>query len=222
MSEREQVLTVARADHFGGDWPQGFEPLHGSAAASLLARLEASAAFTDRESAETDPSRKQLIPYCAVVCGDRVLCVQRLTTQGERRLHGRLSIGIGGHINPVDQLGPGIIARARDRELDEELHCPPEAIESTAFLGILNDDGDPVGAVHAGLVFLRRIRPGREEMVQVREISKMAGSFRGLAGSSGLWQDLAKFESWSRLLVGGLPRVIGVLADRDSLEGADD
>ena len=58
--------------------------------------------FIDRGAAEEDPSFKQLIPYCLFKHGDRYLHYVRGKSGGESRLHAKGSVGIGGHINPVD------------------------------------------------------------------------------------------------------------------------
>jgi len=60
--------------------------------------------FIERRYAESHPEYKQPIPYVAVCRGDEVLCLTRLSTQGEKRLPGKRSIGVGGHINPCDLL----------------------------------------------------------------------------------------------------------------------
>ncbi len=63
--------------------------------------------FMDRGEAENDPTHKQLIPYCIFrvkdPSGTRYLHYTRGKAGGESRLHAAVSIGIGGHINPVDQ-----------------------------------------------------------------------------------------------------------------------
>ena len=56
----------------------------------------------ERDYAERRPELKQVIPYGIVTCEERVLLVRRTKGGGEARLHDKLSIGIGGHINPVD------------------------------------------------------------------------------------------------------------------------
>ena len=93
--------------------------------------------------------------------------------------------------------------------------APPQICESVAdraqFLGLINDDSDEVGAVHAGLAFQVELHPAEKETLQIREISKMRGHFGSLAGSSGLWQYRDFMESWSRLLVGAISPL-----DRDS------
>lgn len=222
----EQVLVVERAAHFGGTWPQGFVALPPAERQPTLERLERTAVFMDRPRAEEDPSHKQLIPYCALLAGPEVFCVERLPAQGEARLHGKLSIGIGGHINPVDtgtapissggrSPAPGTVRTALQRELCEELTIPATWPDRARFVGLINDDSDPVGSVHVGLVFLLQVPAGGEELVQVREISHMRGGFRRLVGSPTFWQDQPRLESWSGWLVGGLSALTGTSSEQE-------
>jgi predicted NUDIX family phosphoesterase len=196
-AQSERVLVVPRADWFAGDWPQGLF-LGPPTIAVLIPDLELGAFFVDRARAEEEPAWKQLIPYCVVTCGPRVLCVERLRGQGERRLHRKLSIGIGGHVNPADGPPAGRLRRGMWRELAEELVLRPPTPEPSA-IGLLNDDSNPVGRVHAGVVFRLELRD--PAAVGIREISKMAGGFRSIDGADGLWQDRSSLETWSRLLL---------------------
>ena len=154
--------------------------------------------FIERRYAEEHPEFKQPIPYVAVCREDQVLCLTRLSTQGEQRLHGKRSIGVGGHINPCDQDEGDLFASACERELHEELVLPETALDLTP-VGLLNDDTTAVGAVHVGLVY--RLDASSIE-VAIRETSAMAGDFESL----GTLQDLAcspepPFETWSTLLL---------------------
>jgi len=129
------------------------------------------------------------------------LCLTRLSTQTERRLHGLASIGVGGHVNPKDQPGnsfPCLIKNACVRELNEELVLPdlPLPLEP---LGVLNDDSTAVGSVHLGIVY-RLDSTGLEPTV--RETSAMAGSFEPLARLVAASRDGSRsFETWSTLLL---------------------
>jgi predicted NUDIX family phosphoesterase len=203
----EQVFAVRRADFFAGRWPQGFVALSADEGAELLARFEQQGFFAERPAAEENPAWKQLIPYCVLARAEQLFCVERQRTQGERRLHGLLSIGLGGHVNPEDGRGEGLLYRALRRELDEELDIDwTRACGPAALLGLLNDDGNAVGQVHAGLVFrldFPATEPGAPgcDPVSIRETTAMQGCFRHLVDSHGLWQDPARFESWSRILL---------------------
>ena len=109
-----------------------------------------------RSRAETDPSYKQLIPYVIMTCGDRVLSYVRGKRAGETRLVGLRSIGIGGHINPADDL-PLFSADSREaylaavgREVAEEVVV--ETGYTDRVIALLNDDSTEVGSVHLGIV----------------------------------------------------------------------
>lgn len=205
----EQVLIVERAALFDGNWPHGFVPLERDDVPAWVDRIEARSRFVDRESAERTPAWKQIIPYCVVRRGaSELFCVERLPAQGEARLHGKLSIGIGGHINPVDAPTAGIVARATSRELHEELVLPGWAAPRP--VGLLNDDSTAVGSVHFGLVHIVELPADTDpKSVAVREIHKMRGGFRGLVGPGQLWQDAALLESWSALLLDAFLRPMG-------------
>lgn len=203
----EQVFVVRRADFFLGEWSEGYTPLPASMARGLIQEFETKGFFAPRNQAEENPAWKQLIPYCAIIYENQVFCVERLGEQGEARLHGKLSIGLGGHINPTDGPAKGLVARALQRELEEELVLPRAALPVAQPIGLLNDDSDAVGSVHFGLVHCLEIPANSPVLVAqlgIRETSKMRGGFRGLVGSKNLWQDVSRLESWSQLLLEAL------------------
>lgn len=215
MEPVERVLVVRRGDFFDGDWPQGFVAVDPGEGESLLDRIWQEGFFVDRPAAEANPAWKQPIPYCAVLRGDEVFCVERTSKQSEQRLHGLLSIGLGGHVNPEDGCelsAPGTATGHRfgpalHRELDEELVMPWAHCSAPRFLGLLNDDSNAVGEVHIGLVFGVEVDPTCRDLqgvrpdVAVRETRKMRGGFTRLAALEPLWQDPNRFESWSRLIL---------------------
>ncbi len=116
--------------------------------------------FMDRGAAEEDPSHKQLIPYCIFrikdETGTRYLHYTRGKSGGESRLHAQVSVGIGGHINPVDQreghLGMQTYMAGVEREIDEELNIVGG--HTNRIVALLNDDSNPVGQVHLGVVHM--------------------------------------------------------------------
>jgi predicted NUDIX family phosphoesterase len=175
--------------------------------------------FVERRWAETHPEVKQPIPYVVVQREEQVLCLTRLSTQGEKRLHGKRSIGVGGHINPCDappaqtdgatENNSDIFARACQRELHEELVLPESGL-ALRPIGLLNDETTPVGAVHVGLVYALDAR-GHE--VGIREHSAMAGGFEPLAALRRLAEAPdSPFETWSSLLLrsGALHAAAGI------------
>jgi predicted NUDIX family phosphoesterase len=65
-------------------------------------------------------------------------------------------------------------------------------------VGLLNDDSNPVGAVHLGVVFEVQA-DGRP--VAVRETEKLSGRFATPADVRAAWERL---ETWSQLVAGAL------------------
>ncbi len=113
--------------------------------------------FMPRPQAEVDPSYKQLIPYVIMSHAGKYLSYVRGRRAGEARLVGNRSIGIGGHINPADDMPlfnadfyETTYLNAVEREVAEEV-CV-EANHTDRIVGLLNDDSNEVGSVHLGVV----------------------------------------------------------------------
>lgn len=195
---------VPRSALFPKAGVHGFQALQESDfEAGFLAASRAEGFFVERRRAEVTPAWKQPIPYVAVCSEGRVFAMTRLTG-GEKRLHGRQSVGVGGHINPCDAAaaGPeGLLAAACERELAEELHLPagPHRLEP---LGLLNDDTTEVGAVHVGVVYRLDLPAGQADAVRIRETNQLAGAFEPYDELvARARQPEPPFESWSTLLL---------------------
>jgi len=111
--------------------------------------------FMSRPQAENDPSFKQIIPYVIMSCGDKYLSYVRGKRAGETRLAAKRSIGIGGHINPADDMPLfcdyyQTYLAAVQREVDEEVNV--ETGHTDNVIALLNDDSNEVGQVHLGIV----------------------------------------------------------------------
>ncbi len=158
--------------------------------------------FMPRSQAETDPSFKQLIPYVILTSGGRYLSYVRGQRAGEARLVGRRSIGIGGHINPADDMPlfngdfRETYLAAVEREVDEEVEVA--ASHTDSVVALLNDDSNEVGQVHLGIVHLWDLA---EPSVTKREqmITQMA-----FHTSSELQAVRDSLETWSSLCLDSL------------------
>jgi predicted NUDIX family phosphoesterase len=112
-----------------------------------------------RAEVEDNPEFLQVIPYSYVFGWSPRILVYRRTKKGnESRLHGKFSIGVGGHINPIDNKGEQIFKIAALREVNEEflfLGIPSRASDIMDFtlLGFLHRTDTPVNSVHFGLVY---------------------------------------------------------------------
>lgn len=191
----ERVLVLPRDAVPGGCGFTGLRRTDAAALAALQAAVAAHGRYLDRPTAEEDPSFKQLIPYVVVRDDDRVFLMRRTDAGGDARLHGKASVGVGGHLNPVDHGEDPLLAGLR-REWDEELVAPWEP--NFRLVGLLNDDGNPVGAVHLGVVFEVEAGGGA---IDVRERHKLSGSFASRDELRAEWERL---ETWSQLVAEAL------------------
>jgi predicted NUDIX family phosphoesterase len=112
--------------------------------------------FMPRSKAEVNPAYKQLIPYVIMSNDGRYLSYVRGKRAGETRLVGNRSIGIGGHINPTDDMPlfnenfRETYLTAVEREVAEEVFV--ETTYRDRIVALLNDDSNEVGSVHLGVV----------------------------------------------------------------------
>ncbi|MGZ5493860.1 MAG: NUDIX domain-containing protein [Thermoanaerobaculia bacterium] len=144
--------------------------------------------FIDRATAEKSPQYKQIIPYVVIRHGDSYFLLQRTSKQTESRLHHKLSLGIGGHINPDS---PTLLGGLQ-KELEEEVGVNGDY--EISFVGIINDDTTDVGRVHLGAVYvLDAVTPD----VAIRETDKMTGSWTPRADLAPLRE---RMETWSQLV----------------------
>jgi len=187
----EQVLVLPRERVPGGCEFTGVRPATAADLAALRAEVASHGRFVDRPVAEVSPAFKQLIPYVVVRDGDGVFLMERTDAGGDPRLHGKASIGVGGHLNPVDE-GADSLTDGLRREWAEELVAEWEP--EFALVGLLNDDSNPVGSVHLGVVFEVNAA-GRS--VDVREREKLIGRFASVAEVRAAWD---RMETWSRLV----------------------
>jgi predicted NUDIX family phosphoesterase len=122
---------------------------------------------------------------------------------GETRLVGNRSIGIGGHINPIDNEVPlfdtdfrEMYLTAVEREVAEEITI--EANHTDSIVALLNDDTNEVGQVHLGIVHYWNLDA---DTVTRREQMITQMSFFSL---DELTQMKDTMETWSSLCVDGL------------------
>jgi predicted NUDIX family phosphoesterase len=187
----ERVLVLPREAVPGGTDFSGIREANPETMQALRAAVTSHGRFLERPVAEEDAAFKQLIPYVVVRDGPQVYLMERTDAGGDPRLHGRASIGVGGHLNPVDD-GEDPLTDGLRREWSEELVADWEP--QFRLVGLLNDDSNPVGSVHLGVVFEVEA-DGRP--VQVREQEKLSGRFATLQEVRAAWD---RMETWSRLV----------------------
>lgn len=143
--------------------------------------------FIDRDLAERSPEWRQIIPYVVIRNGDDVFALTRTAKQTEARLHHKLSIGIGGHVNPGHTLIDGL-----NEELTQEVRIDGEY--DLEFAGILNDESTEVSRVHLGAVFLL---DSKTRGIVVLETEKMTGRWMSRPELGAAREAM---ETWSQIV----------------------
>jgi len=184
MTNPEQVMVVER-ESLGALVERGLVQENADAVLDAIGERHF---FLDRPTAEISPQYKQIIPYVLIRHEDAYFLLQRTQKQTETRLHHKLSLGIGGHINPdTPALFDGL-----QKELEEEVEVVGDY--DLTFVGILNDDTTDVGRVHLGAVY---VLDAHEGIVHVRETEKMSGRW---VAREELAQHREAMETWSQIV----------------------
>ncbi|QDT68108.1 hypothetical protein MalM25_10210 [Planctomycetes bacterium MalM25] len=164
-------------------------------------------AYRPRGAMEEDPSFKQLIPYVLLRHTDaqgvvHVFSYTRGGGGGEKRLHAKRSVGVGGHISTEDATqanaadDEGLYRRGLERELAEEVNLGSSYREQ--LVGLINDDETPVGKVHLGVVHVFDLE---EPSVTSAEADLAEGQFLPVAQ---ILAEVDSYESWSQIAVRAL------------------
>lgn len=161
--------------------------------------------FMPRSEAEKNPAFKQLIPYVIMACDGSYLSYVRGKRAGETRLVSKRSIGIGGHINPTDDMPLfsdfyGAYLAAVKREVDEEVFV--ESTYTDRVVALLNDDSNEVGQVHLGIVHywtLEEPKVSRKEQM-ITQMSFMT--------QQQLKEVESTLETWSAKCLAGLDKMM--------------
>ena len=185
----EQVLVV---DRKALESQLGSEVFITENIAAIRQFILANHCFLPREKAEYDDTVKQIIPYVILRRGGEYFLLRRLKKQTEARLHDKLSLGVGGHINPTEEGADDPLEAGLRRELAEEVSVPQ--ITSLTCVGLINETTGGVSDYHTALVYL--LETAGE--VTVRETEKMSGSW---ATPEDLIRVQDRLETWSKIVV---------------------
>ncbi|MGC9383749.1 MAG: NUDIX domain-containing protein [Kosmotogaceae bacterium] len=155
--------------------------------------MEKNGKYIPREKAEIDERYRQIIPYVVLKDHDGYYLFKRTKKQGEKRLHEKYTLGVGGHVNQKDSHKDGVwksFEEGMQREVKEEVEI---VIKSIEYLGLINDLSTPVSRVHLGVAYIADIvffglnEPDKFEVEQfpLSELRKFE----------------EKMEGWSRLVL---------------------
>ncbi len=162
----------------------------------LFGIIEKNGLFKDRDTVEVDPYYKQIIPYIAMINDkNEILTLKRLTTQSEKRLHNKISLGVGGHVNNEDSETPlEAFKKGMQREIDEEVKV--KLMETPEFLGVIYDNTTSVGQVHLGMAYKVKI-----DFFGINEKDKFEYSWKT---PDELANEIEAMENWSKFILNKL------------------
>ena len=192
LDERVLIVPARELDALGRF--QGFSPEADRYLDHLLA--PGLPTFRPRFAVEDDPSWKQIIPYVVFRAGDQVFTYARGQAGTEARLRRLRSLGVGGHVAEADADGRAsrdAYEVALHRELAEEVTLTSPGRLST--VGLINDDSNPVGQVHLGVVHLYDLD---EPLVASREDALADAYFLRIPD---LTATRDRFETWSQIVI---------------------
>ncbi|MBO8161485.1 MAG: NUDIX domain-containing protein [Thermosipho sp. (in: Bacteria)] len=151
--------------------------------------------FVEREKAEFDESIRQVIPYILLRENGKYLLFKRTTAQGEKRLHNKIAIGVGGHVNTEDSEDPlEAFYNGLKREVNEEVDVE---IKNLEYIGVINVTDTQVSRVHVGLCYVADVKyRGLVEKDKFLEIF-----------TNSPFDYLGEMEGWSKAVVEYLERM---------------
>lgn len=137
-----------------------------------------------RATCEKDPSLLQLLPYITLVTEEgEVFCYTRPATGTETRLHGDVSIGLGGHMDSLPEAGVSLgrhIGLETARELVEEVGFDAEAFDVASHVEALFNKGEfnfirlkntDVEKVHLGMNFIIEVKKEWLKNIEESEVA---------------------------------------------------
>lgn len=154
--------------------------------------------FQSRYDCEDDDLILQPIPYVIIFGKDNTafsyVRASDIKDYGDKRLFGKHSIGVGGHVKESDG-SDNLLQNCIKREVFEEEIAFDGDASKPILAGTIFSRDKPVDKVHFGLVYI--IRTTGE--VKPKESSFVSGGLRAISEIQA--DDINKYETWSRIII---------------------
>jgi len=163
---QREILVVANSSLFADikketkvySWENDFESI-------ILKHSE----FMVRGEAEINFEYKQPIPYAIVLNENNEIFVYKRGWAGsnawESRLHEKIAIWVGGHIEREDEDSDNILKDSLVREIEEELNIIPENILEAFPIWYINSEEDEVSRVHLWIAYIAKVKNSNFELL---------------------------------------------------------
>lgn len=161
-----------------------------------------------RGDMEEDKNYLQPIPYTLIKQGDKYFTYTRLEGGGESRLHGKSSVGAGGHMGDVEHPWSfeHLLAVNNARELYEELEFKDEkgivlgfddiysVVKKSGIKGLLYSEKSSVDSVHLGILNIIEVPSNYSINVNEDEKDILKGDMKTVEEIKSL-----NLENWSKM-----------------------
>jgi predicted NUDIX family phosphoesterase len=199
---KQSILVVPTEDLLGENYFQGFQIPSSVNFANIIKEKHT---WCVRGEVEEDERLKQPIGYAIILDpSDKILVYKRSARHDEKKIGGNYSWGVGGHILESDFKGADPVRDSLMREIMEEVGVSqPGKVE---VLGYINDDTNPVGRVHFGVLYLIR---AMNSTIRVGDPEVESASFLSFKKVEELVANsMNSFDNWSLIALSELKRII--------------
>lgn len=200
----ELIMVVKRSDLLSED----FQGLKKAEEKDFQEIILDNYKYAKRGEAEKDEKLKQPIGYSVLVNSEGdIFAYQRAKKDDdytEKRLQGKWSWGVGGHVDKQDDEAKNPIKESVIRELEEEVDIDGN-IRKMKVLGYINDDTDSVGRVHFGILYMVRI----DGEVEAGDGEITNEDFRSIDELKKIIEDESQtVEEWSKIALDLLENIL--------------
>jgi predicted NUDIX family phosphoesterase len=166
--------------------------------------------WMEQSNAEKNQFFKQPVGY-TILCNfflKKVYVYQRSSKDehyAEKRLQGKYSCGVGGHVEKLDITSNNPIVASTIREVKEEVDINAETVK---VLGYINDDSDDVGKVHFGILYLLETSA---EVINHKDVEIAKGELLDIKEFEKICNDPEfRVENWSKIALTPLKKYLSI------------
>lgn len=179
---------------------EGFQWISPERAKKLITEIN-SGFWHWRYDCEPDESILQPIPYVVIFDNQgnvySYVRASNIQNYGDMRLHGKHSIGLGGHILQKDS--PDFVTSCLNREVFQEEVKVSGEYRQPLLLGTLFARDKPVDRVHFGLIYCVGVKGSvKQKEDSIKKNSGRMISIEQIAADPEIGE---KYETWSRILI---------------------
>jgi predicted NUDIX family phosphoesterase len=195
--EEELIMAIKKEKLFQKDYFEGFSL---AKEVDFKRRILGGFEYLKRKDVENNENYKQPISYVVLINENKSIFIYQRAMKDkdytEKRLQGKWSIGIGGHIDKGDESIKDTIENSVLREIEEEITAEMKELK---FVGYINDDSNSVERVHFGLLYIARVLGNVTPNDSEIETSKMM-KLKGLKK--------IEMEVWSKIALKALEELL--------------